>query len=124
MGEEPEQTLKIVQAMDKEDDSIRILQCEGYLNNETYGYAKDILARLFRGNIYRVIFDLQEVKYISSSGWAVFLGPIEVARVQGGDIKLAAMTQEVKFVFEALELNNIIETYAAVEDAVYAFKKK
>jgi anti-anti-sigma factor len=124
MPEEYTQTLKIIQVMDKEDDSIRILQCEGYLNNETYAYAKDILARLFRGGIYKVIFDLQEVKYISSTGWAVFLGPIEVARAQGGDIKLAGMAPEVKFVFEALELNNIIEIYETAEDAAYVFKKK
>jgi anti-sigma B factor antagonist len=117
------QTLRILQVMDKEDDSIRILQCEGYLNFDTYEYVKNILARLFRSGIYKIVFDLQEVKYVSSSGWSVFLGPLETTRSSGGDLKLAAMPEQVKFVFDALELENIIKLYDTVEDAVKAFKK-
>lgn len=109
--------------MDKEDDSIRILQCEGFLNFETYEYVRGILATLFRNGIHKIIFDLQEIKYISSSGWSVFLGTLEPIRSSGGDIKLAAMPEQVKFVFEALELENIIKLYDTVEDAVKAFKK-
>jgi anti-sigma B factor antagonist len=115
--------LKILQTMDREDDSIRILQCEGYLNFETYDYAREILSRLFRSGIHKIVFDLQEIKYVSSSGWALFLGPMEAARSSGGDIKLAAMTPEVKFVFDALELDNILTLYDTVEDAVASFKK-
>lgn len=120
---EMHQTLKVLQSMAKQDDSIRILNCEGYLNFETYNYVKDILARLFRNNLYKLIFNLENINYIASSGWAVFLGNLEVARRAGGDIKLAAMPQEVKFVFDALELNNVIEYYETVEHAVNAFLK-
>jgi anti-anti-sigma factor len=117
------QTLRVLQTMDKDDDSIRILQCEGYLNFETYEYVRGILARLFRSGIFKIVFDLQEIKYISSSGWSVFLGPLETTRSSGGDLKLAAMPEQVKFVFDALELENIIKLYDTVEDAVNAFKK-
>ncbi len=117
------QTLKILQVMDKEDDSIRILQCEGYINFETYDYAKEILARLFRGGLFKIIFDLQEVKYVSSSGWSVFLGPLDMCRKAGGDLKLAAMPEQVKFVFDALELGNLLPVYDTVEEAAAAFKK-
>ncbi|HPD19197.1 MAG: STAS domain-containing protein [Candidatus Goldbacteria bacterium] len=120
---ESHQTLKILQSMAKQDDSIRILNCEGYLNFETYNYAKEILSRLFRSNLYKIIFNLENISYIASSGWAVFLGNLEVARQAGGDIKLAAMPQEVKFVFEALELENVINNYETVEDAINAFLK-
>ncbi len=118
------QTLKILQSMDREDDSIRILQCDGYLNFETYDYVRNILATLFRNGINKIVFDLQEIKYVSSSGWSVFLGTLEPIRNSGGDIKLAAMPEQVKFVFEALELENIIQLYDTVEEAVNSFKKK
>jgi anti-sigma B factor antagonist len=116
------QTLRVLQSMDKEDDSIRVLQCEGYLNFDTYDQVKNILARLFRNGIYKIVFDLQEIKYISSSGWSVFLGPLETTRSSGGDLKLASMPEQVKFVFDALELGNIFKLYDTVEDAVAAFK--
>ncbi|MCX8092893.1 MAG: STAS domain-containing protein [Candidatus Goldbacteria bacterium] len=118
------QTLKILQSMAKQDDSIRILNCEGYLNFETYNYAKEILARLFRNNLYKIIFNLENINYIASSGWGVFLGNLEVARQMGGDIKLARMPEQVKFIYDALELNNVIEYYETVDDAVNAFLKK
>lgn len=121
---ESHQTLKILQSMAKQDDSIRILNCEGYLNFETYNYAKEILARLFRNKLYKIVFNLENISYIASSGWGVFLGNLEVARQMGGDIKLAAMPQQVKFIYDALELNNIIESYETVDEAVQAFLKK
>jgi len=120
---EAHQTLKILQSMAMQDDSIRILNCEGYLNFETYDYAKEIIARLFRNKLYKIIFNLEDINYIASSGWAVFLSNLEVARQAGGDIKLAAMPQQVRFVFDALELNNVIEYYETVDDAVNAFLK-
>jgi anti-sigma B factor antagonist len=120
---ESHQTLKILQSMAKQDDSIRILNCEGYLNFETYNYAKEILARLFRSKLYKIIFNLENINYIASSGWGVFLGNLEVVRQMGGDIKLAAMPQQVKFIYDALELNNIIESYETVDEAVQAFLK-
>lgn len=120
---ESQQTLKITQSMDRKDDTIRILQCEGYLNFETYDQVKNIMARLFRSGIYKIIFDLSEIQYVSSSGWSVFLGPLETTRSSGGDIKLAAMPEQVKFVFDALELENILKLYNTVEDAADAFKK-
>jgi len=121
---EIKQTLRIIQSMYKRDDSIRILQCDGYINFETYDYAKEILARLFKGGIYKIIFDLTDIKYVSSSGWALFLGPLETARSMGGDIKLASMPDEVKFVFEALELDNLLEYYDSADTAAEAFMKK
>lgn len=120
---EAHQTLKILQSMAKQDDSIRILNCEGYLNFETYNYAKEIIARLFRNKLYKIIFNLENINYISSSGWAVFLSNLEVARQASGDIKIAAMPQQVKFVFNALELNNVIEYYETVDEAINAFLK-
>jgi anti-sigma B factor antagonist len=120
---ETKQTLKVTQSMDREDDTIRILQCEGYLNFDTYDQVKNIMARLFRSGIYKIIFDLQEIQYVSSSGWSVFLGPLETTRSSGGDIKLAAMPDQVKFVFDALELESIIKLYDTVEDATAAFKR-
>lgn len=117
------QMLKIIQSMAMQDDSIRILNCEGYLNFETYDYVKEIVARLFRNKLYKIIYNLENIDYIATSGWAFFLSNLEVARHAGGDIKLAAMPRHVKFVFDALEFNNVIEYYETVEDAINAFLK-
>lgn len=116
------QTLTILQSFDREDEGIRILKCSGFFNFETYDYASSILNRLFQGGISRIIFDLTETEYISSSGWAVFVGGLNSANALGGDLKLACMRPEIRFVYEALELDNLIENYPTVSAALAKFK--
>ena len=115
--------LTVRQSFDREDDSIRIIILDGYLNFETYEVAKINMNRLLENRLYRIVVDLSETKYISSSGWAVFLGVLGAVQANGGDIKLAAMTDGVKFIFDALELNNVLKNYDTVKEAVEAFKK-
>ena len=106
-----------------EDNLIRILACEGYLNLETYKILTNAMMRLLENRFYRIVVDLSGAEYISSSGWGAILGNIETVRAAGGDIRLAAMTPEVKFVFEALELSSILKYYATVEGAVKSFDR-
>ncbi len=116
------QTLTILQSFDREDESIRVLKCAGFFNFETYDYASSIINRLFQGGISKIVFDLTETEYISSSGWAVFVGGINSAKALGGDVKLACMRPEIRFVFDALELDNLLESYDTVKQAVEKFK--
>lgn len=116
------QTLIILQSFDREDENIRVLKCSGFFNFETYEYATSILNRIFQGGISKIIFDLTDTEYISSSGWAVFVGAINNAKALGGDVKLACMRPEIKFVFDALELDNLLENYGTVKEAAEKFK--
>jgi len=116
-------TLNVRQSFDPLDESIRILNFDGYLNMETYDIARINLNRLLENGLYKIVVDLSETKYISSSGWAIFLGSLGAIQAAGGDLKLAAMTDEVRFVFDALELEYVIKAYGTVQSAVDAFKK-
>ncbi|MCE5301049.1 MAG: STAS domain-containing protein [Spirochaetia bacterium] len=118
-----DRTLVVRQSFDMEDETIRILVLDGYLNFETYEIARAALNRLLENHLYRIVFDLSQTKYIASSGWAIFLAALSSTEAMGGGIKLAGMNPDVKFVFDALELENIVEHFDTVREAADSFKK-
>jgi len=61
------------------------------------------------------------VTYISSAGWGIFISEIKRIRRNGGDIKLAAMSPEVREVFDLLEFGNILKPYESASDALRDF---
>ncbi len=94
------------------------MECSGELDYSTFNHGDDTVKRLIEKGCTTVVFDLHEVKYISSSGWTVFLGNLKQAREGGGNLLLAAMQKEVKASFSLLELDNLIDYYETVDEAV------
>ena len=111
--------LKIIQ---REVGDVRVLDCEGHLDSTTYKYASDIVKRLLEADVSKLVFNLKEIEYISSSGWAIFIGNLAMAQNKGGDIKLAAMSENVKYTFGVLDLEHILKSYDTVDKALESFK--
>jgi anti-anti-sigma factor len=82
---------------------------------------EETLERIINDKCYRIVVDLGSVKYISSAGWGIFISEIKRIRRNEGDIKLAAMTPEVREVFELLEFNSILKPFDDKESAVSDF---
>jgi anti-sigma B factor antagonist len=79
------------------------------------------LQALLREKRYHVVVDLSKVEYISSAGWGIFISEIREIREQGGDLKLAGMVPDVREVFDLLEFENILHSYADADQAVASF---
>jgi len=95
-----------------------VLKCAGAIDYSNFNHGDDIVKKIIERGTVRLIFDLAEVSYISSSGWTVFLGNLRAAREKGGDITLANMRPEVKYTFKLLELDNMINYFDTAEEAV------
>ena len=107
----------------KTENDVSTLQVSGYLDITTAAELENALAGLLQDDHCKVVVDLSRVTYISSAGWGIFIGEIKGIRNQGGDLKLAGMTSEVYEVFQLLEFQSILESYASAEEAVTAFEK-
>lgn len=57
---------------------------------------------------------LTNVYFISSSGGAVFIGVLNKIRKGGGDIRLAAMTEEVKNIYHIVNFDELLRSYDKV----------
>lgn len=103
------------------DNSLALLTLSGTIETTNASGLEDTLERIINNKCYRIVVDLGSVKYISSAGWGIFISEIKRIRRNGGDIKLAAMTPEVREVFELLEFNSILKPFHDKEAAMKDF---
>jgi anti-anti-sigma factor len=102
-------------------NSLALLTLSGTIETTNAAGLEETLERLIDDKCYRIVVDLGSIKYISSAGWGIFISEIKRIRRNGGDIKLAGMTPEVREVFELLEFNSILKPFHDKEAAVKDF---
>ena len=103
---------------------VSVLTLKGTIETTNASGLEETLARIVDERCYRIIVDLGGVTYISSAGWGIFISEIKRIRRNGGDIKLAAMSPEVREVFDLLEFGNILKPYEKTSDALRDFENK
>ncbi len=100
---------------------VAVLTLKGTIETTNASGLEETLARIVDESCYRIVVDLGSVTYISSAGWGIFISEIKRIRRNGGDIKLAAMSPEVREVFDLLEFGNILKPYEKPSDALRDF---
>jgi anti-sigma B factor antagonist len=100
---------------------VSVLTLKGTIETTNASGLEETLARIVDERCYRIVVDLGGVTYISSAGWGIFISEIKRIRRNGGDIKLAAMSPEVREVFELLEFGNILKPFEQTADALRDF---
>ena len=104
-----------------QNNNIVIIKLSGYIDQSNSHELEAIIHDLLHSNKKHFVFDLDQLVYMSSAGWGIFVGEIKNVRDAGGDIKVAAMSPEVYDVFQVLEFYHIFEDYATTEEAIYSF---
>jgi anti-anti-sigma factor len=102
---------------------ISLITLKGAIETTNASGLEDTLRRIIGDRCYRIVVDLAGVNYISSAGWGIFISEIKRIRRNGGDIKLAAMTPEVREVFELLEFNSILKPFNKTGEAIRDFEQ-
>jgi anti-sigma B factor antagonist len=102
---------------------VSLITLKGAIETTNASGLEDTLRRIIADRCYRIVVDLSGVNYISSAGWGIFISEIKSIRRNDGDIKLAAMTPEVREVFELLEFNSILKPFNATADAIRDFEQ-
>jgi len=70
-----------------------------------------------RGDV-RLIVDLSQIEYISSTGLSAFLSAAKKIRAQGGTMSLAGLNNRIRLVFEMSGFLRLFPIYATVDAAV------
>ena len=103
-------------------EDIIVLKLRGLVDSGTSQFLEDKFKELVAASSVKVVVDLQEVDYISSAGWGIFVGEIKGIRQLSGDIKLSSMRPDVREVFDLLEFNTLLTPYNSKEEALAAFE--
>lgn len=95
---------------------------KGFLDAYTYTQLEEVIKEIFDSKIYKIIFDLEQLEYISSAGASVFIGAHGIATENNGSIVLLKPSKNVRQVLNLLGLNNIFTIKQTRQEALRAFK--
>ncbi len=70
----------------------------------------------------KVVVDLDEVKFINSSGLGMLIGGLTTLRNNGGEMKLARASKKIEELLKMTKLSTVFDVHKSVNDAVAAFK--
>lgn len=100
---------------------IAIIKVGGYIEFTTSDEIDHAIDSILQSKTYNIIIDLDDVSYISSRGWSIFLSKLKEIRENGGDLKLIKMNVNVYEVYKVLEFFWFLRVYDTLEEAVSDF---
>ena len=104
-------------------EDISIVSLRGRLDTSCAGDLEKKLDSLINSAQVRMVVNLKEVEYISSSGLRVFLAELKKVRKQGGDIKLACLKPEIRQVFDIAGFTQLFNIFDTMELAMAHYKE-
>lgn len=69
----------------------------------------------------RVVIDLSGVNYLDSTGFAMFLHLLRVARTNYGTVRLCNLTPPARNLFELLQLDKAFDIYSDFDSCLQSF---
>jgi len=101
-----------------------LIKASGRLDAATVAVFEQTLQQLLDEEQYRLIVNLNNVNYISSSGLRALITARRRAIGQGGEIFLCCMSPRVRQVFDMIGFSSVFSVYEDVEQALQAFAPK
>ena len=96
---------------------IRVVTPRGRIDAATSPQLEEELQRCLAAGCLRLVVDFSEVRYLSSSALKVLLVTLREARAQGGDIRLAALCERVREIFEIAGFHHLFALDGTVDEA-------
>ncbi|UCF04616.1 MAG: anti-sigma factor antagonist [bacterium] len=100
------------------EGGIVVLTVRGPLDSSSASEFEGFLESIYEYGYRMVIVDLEDVSYISSGGWGIFIGRVKQLREGEGDVVLVGMSPEVYDIYELLGFQDIIMDFQNVDEAV------
>jgi anti-sigma B factor antagonist len=70
----------------------------------------------------KLVFDLNRVRFVDSSGLGAFISCLRKLNAKGGDLKLCGMSKQVRAVFELVRMHRVFDICGTREEAVRMFQ--
>jgi len=83
----------------------------------------DQLHEFIDQNKKKVVIDLAKVDWMNSTGLGILISGLTTLRNNGGELKLANVTEKIQSLLTITKLITVFECYDSVEEAVASFEK-
>ena len=102
---------------------VAVIEPEGRLDARTAGALRRRLKDLIEGGRHKIVADLRRVEFVDSVGLAALVSGLKLARTHAGDLRLAALQDPVRMIFEITRLYRTFDIHEDPADAVEAFAR-
>jgi anti-sigma B factor antagonist len=106
-----------------EGQGVIVLSLKGQLDALTAGKLKPVIDDLIEAGAPRVVYNLEALELIDSSGIGAFVSTFKRTRAAGGDTKLACIDGQPREVFQVLGFHRYIDVYDSVDKAIQKLVK-
>jgi len=83
---------------------------------------KEQLKEYFNKPKTKLILNLENIDFVDSTGFGVFLSIMKTANNNYGFFKICNINAEVMELFKLLQLHNVFEIYSSLEDCIESFQ--
>ena len=100
------------------NDIVIIYVREERLDAHNSSELKTEMQKLFDGGTRNILVDLQEVRFIDSSGLGALVSGFKNAISHQGNLKLSTLQTQVKSMFELTRLHRVFEIFPSAAEAL------
>jgi anti-sigma B factor antagonist len=112
-----------MKSKNRESKGITIIELTGnVMGGPDATSLNDQLHKLIDANKKKVVVDLDEVKFINSSGLGMLIGGLTTLRNSGGEMKLARASKKIEDLLKMTKLSTVFDIHKTVNEAIAAFK--
>jgi anti-sigma B factor antagonist len=101
--------------------NVVVLSLKGRLDAQTTGIMTPIVTEMVDSKNTNIVFDLQELTLIDSSGVGAIVSVYKTTKSRSGDTKISGLSAQPLEVFKLLKLDKVIHMFSSVEQAISSF---
>ncbi len=103
---------------------VSVVHCGGSLDADSIAAFKKIAYDLVDKGSTRLVVNCANLTFVDSMGLGVLISLLRRARQHNGDVKVAALTDDVKTIFEITRLHRLFEVCADLNTAIKRFENE
>lgn len=103
-----------------QQEGVFILALGGDIDVATAVTVRDALDRVIAAGHHNVVMDLNDVRFLDSTGLGVMVGRLKAVRDLGGDMHLVCTSPRIARVMSITGLDEVFSLHSTTEEAVAA----
>jgi len=107
----------------RETDGVVVLEPKGnIMGGPDATLLHEQLHELIKKDKKKIVIDLSKVEWMNSTGLGILISGLTTLRNNGGELKLANVTDKIQSLLAITKLVTVFETFDSVDEAVASFK--
>lgn len=111
------------QTVERMLNDVMVLSLRGRLDATNAADLKDKVKDCLKKGRIHIVIDLAEIDFVDSSGLGSLVACLRTVNKAGGDIRIAAVQDRVRAVFELIRLHHVFDIYEDSDAAAASFRK-